>query len=84
MSKINSMISESSLYGRVNVKATITNLLSIKVETCNAKSVDLITSVMHDYNGFCDITLFGDIVRKIQEQGSYLFTHLAVSKYKAC
>ena len=82
MSKINSVISESALYDRVNVKATITHLSSIKVGTCNAKPVDLITAVMYDDTGFCDVTLFGDIVNKIEEQGSCLFTHLVVSKYK--
>lgn len=80
---IRKIINEFRLYDKVNIKAFITDLSPAENTESNGRMLPMQTGYVHDESGTCPITIFGECCGKVENNKSYLFTQLNLSRFRS-
>lgn len=74
---------ECSLYDLVNTEACLYNLSNEKLVEKNGITIRLKQASINDKTDIIPITIFGDLVDKVEDKTVYCFGNLRVSKYQS-
>ena len=78
-SDVKKIINEYRLFEKVNIKASVTEVSPVTTTEVYDKCINMQTALVHHKSGTSSIILF-DMNYKIQNNKSYVFTKLSLSK----
>lgn len=83
INSVTTILSESGLYDRVNIKAIVANLTAIEPVCHNNADLNYQKAIVYDNTGSIPITLYGDLTNTVKEGSCYTITNLVVHKFKS-
>ena len=68
------------MFHKVNIKASVTEVSPVTTTEDCGKCINMQTALVHDKSGTSSITLFDMNYNQMQNNKSYIFTKLSLSK----